>query len=280
MEVKQIQLCELTEDGFAFLDVTDTHTPDLQGQSLLFDGLAFGICIKGYFRFRINYKEYALKAGEMFVVLPRYLFTCIESAPDASLKMLLVSLDFIRHLPVPIEWEWLRVADLAPCVPLSEDRLKDMEGLYNLIGRYTGNDRRSVQIRHSLTLALLLIAIPLVEQAALESKEQKLSRQETLTRRFFDLLLKHFEEERRVAFYAGQLCVTPKYLSAAVKTVTRYSVQEWIQEAVITQAKSYLRTTDLPVQEISEKLHFLTASSFVRFFRQHTGVTPLEFRKS
>ncbi|MBO8437436.1 MAG: helix-turn-helix domain-containing protein [Bacteroidetes bacterium] len=37
--------------------------------------------------------------------------------------------------------------------------------------------------------------------------------------------------------------------------------------------------SDFSVQQISELLHFQTPSSFVRFFRQHTGFTPSVYRR-
>lgn len=112
-----------------------------------------------------------------------------------------------------------------------------------------------------------------------ENKKKACSRQETLTRRFFDLMFKHYKTDRSVSFYADRLCVTPKYLSSNVKEVTGHPVQKWMTEIVIADVKRRLRTTDQSVQQISEELHFLTASSFIRFFRTHVGCTPLEYRK-
>lgn len=92
-------------------------------------------------------------------------------------------------------------------------------------------------------------------------------------------MLQNYESQRRVSFYADKLCVTPKNLAKVVKGVTGHSVQEWINEVVVIEAKRCLKTSDMSVFQISERLHFMTPSSFVRFFRQHTGFTPLEYRK-
>lgn len=50
-----------------------------------------------------------------------------------------------------------------------------------------------------------------------------LSYQERLTRRFFDLVSQHYLTRHNVSFYADQLCVTPKSLSAAIKNTTRHT---------------------------------------------------------
>lgn len=64
-----------------------------------------------------------------------------------------------------------------------------------------------------------------------------------------------------------------------IKSVTGYSIQKWINEVIIIEAKRYIKTTTYTIQQISEELNFHTSSSFVRLFKQHTGYTPLEYRK-
>lgn len=105
-----------------------------------------------------------------------------------------------------------------------------------------------------------------------------LNRQEKITDEFFRLLINNFKEQRAVAFYADKLCFTPKYLSSVVKKVTGYTIQEWINEMVINHTKNLLKMTDKTVLEISEELNFSNPSFFGRFFKQYTGLTPLQFR--
>jgi AraC-like DNA-binding protein len=95
---------------------------------------------------------------------------------------------------------------------------------------------------------------------------------------FFELLAVHYTTERRVAFYASKLCVTPKYLTTMVKEVTGLSILEWINNVTVLNIKRLLRTSQATIQQISEELNFQTPSTFVRYFRQHTGTTPLKYR--
>ena len=75
----------------------------------------------------------------------------------------------------------------------------------------------------------------------------------------FEMLVKLIEEnfmrERTVAFYADQLCLTPKYLSVIVKSVCGKTVQQ-----------------------IASDLSFPNASSFGTFFKKHTGLSPKNYR--
>lgn len=129
-----------------------------------------------------------------------------------------------------------------------------------------------------LALSIILMVASLFGNPRL-NPDNACSRQKNITRSFFDLLFHHYETKRNVAFYADKLCITPKYLTTVVKSVTDYSVQNWINEVVLIEARRQIKTTELTIQQISERLHFPTASSFVRFFRMHTGHTPLYYRK-
>lgn len=54
---------------------------------------------------------------------------------------------------------------------------------------------------------------------------------------------------------------------------------QWIDRALVREAKVLLHHTAMPVAEVAEKLGFATPSFFIRFFRQQTGHTPLQYRK-
>lgn len=104
-------------------------------------------------------------------------------------------------------------------------------------------------------------------------------RQEQLTDDFFRLLSTHYRSEHNVGFYAERLHRTPKYFSGAIRRISGRSVSDWIATMLISDSKLLLQNTDMTVLEISEELGFSSPSVFVQFFRHHTGITPLQFRK-
>ncbi|PXV66283.1 AraC-like DNA-binding protein [Dysgonomonas alginatilytica] len=94
------------------------------------------------------------------------------------------------------------------------------------------------------------------------------------------LLLTHYREERSVAFYADKMCLTSKYLSKIIKEISGKSILEWISETVIMASKALLKSSEMTVLQISEELNFPNPSFFSRFFKKHTGMTPIEYRES
>lgn len=100
-----------------------------------------------------------------------------------------------------------------------------------------------------------------------------------LADRFLDMLAEFHMTERKVSFYAGKLGLTPKYLSGLVKEVTGRSAPEWIDNFVIMEAKNMLRYSDMPIKEIVGRLNFADQPTFHKFFKYHTGITPMQYRR-
>lgn len=64
------------------------------------------------------------------------------------------------------------------------------------------------------------------------------------------------------------------------KRVTGETPNTYRQSVLCEMASELLVTTDLSIEEISERLNFSSASYFRKVFRKHTGKTPKEVRKS
>lgn len=97
---------------------------------------------------------------------------------------------------------------------------------------------------------------------------------------FMHLLRAHFTTERSMSFYADKLCISPKYLSLIVKEATGMTATEWIDRIVILEAKNLLRYSGKNIQQIAYALNFRNQSAFGKFFKNQTGSSPSEFRKS
>ena len=85
--------------------------------------------------------------------------------------------------------------------------------------------------------------------------------------------------ERGVAFYAGQLFLSPKYLSELSKSMCGYTVQQLVFKAITRKAMSLLDSTNMTVAEIADKFRFPNPSSFGTFFSKQTGMSPQKYRE-
>ena len=80
--------------------------------------------------------------------------------------------------------------------------------------------------------------------------------------------MKHFKENKDVAFYADKLCITSKYLTMVIKETSGKSAKDWIVEYVILEIKTLLKNTNMNIQEIAIRTNF--AKVFARTFLQKT----------
>ncbi|RKF36831.1 transcriptional regulator [Sphingobacterium siyangense] len=81
-----------------------------------------------------------------------------------------------------------------------------------------------------------------------------------------------------VCWCASQLNLSSNYFGDLVKKHTGKSAQEYIQSKVIEVAKSKIYDSEKSLSQIANEMGFRYPSSFTRFFKQHVGFTPNEFR--
>ena len=69
-------------------------------------------------------------------------------------------------------------------------------------------------------------------------------------------------------------------LTALMKEELGCTAIEYLMQYRITIAKKQLSFTDVPIKDIANMVGFKTVQHFSRIFKQHTGTSPAEFRKS
>lgn len=80
------------------------------------------------------------------------------------------------------------------------------------------------------------------------------------------------------ADYAHAQGISLNYLNRTVKNATGKPVSTWIDIARLNKAKRLLKDTEERVIDIAAAVGMYDQAYFSRFFRQHTGMSPSEFR--
>lgn len=113
-----------------------------------------------------------------------------------------------------------------------------------------------------------------------EEDGKPLTRKDELASEFVSLVRENYRGERSVAFYADKMCITPKYLSQAVKDSMGRTALDVIDEFCIVECKTLLKSTNLTIDQISSKMNFLSGSLFGKYFHRITGMSPRAYRSS
>lgn len=90
----------------------------------------------------------------------------------------------------------------------------------------------------------------------------------------------HLDSDVSVSEIAEFAGMNPEYLTKLFKKNTGYTLKEYIVNEKMESAKMLLATTTLPVTLISSHVGYGNYSNFTRSFKQLTGCTPMEYRKS
>ena len=107
-----------------------------------------------------------------------------------------------------------------------------------------------------------------------------LGKSEQITHDFTQLVMRHYSQERNVAFYAEKLGITQAHLSTTIRQVTGKTCLEIIASMVIMDAKAQLKSTEASVQSIAYSLNFTNMSFFGKYFKRHVGISPQEYRNN
>ena len=107
-----------------------------------------------------------------------------------------------------------------------------------------------------------------------------------LLEKFDDLLNEYFNNDEllrqgvpTVAYLAGNLNLSPSYLSDMLRSLTGQNAQQHIHGRLIEKAKEILSSTSLSVSEVAYSLGFEYSQSFSKLFKNKTNFSPLEFRQ-
>lgn len=240
------------------------------------------LCNKGKATLVLDDVSYTFKRNHSLFLLPGTILHCPNHSADFEVRYFAFSAELFSEAAYRIPIEFMHLLKSHPIQQLEAAGCKNLDMWLRIID-YTYRDKenrfRNLIIKNRLQNALL----EAYDMVLRHSDERLLhtesnSRQQEIFTRFMDLVGLHYGEEREVAYYAEQLCISTRYLSTIVRNVTGNTAKGLIDHMVILEVKSLLKTTDLSVQEIAYRLHFPDQSYLGRFFRKHTGESPTHFR--
>ena len=80
-------------------------------------------------------------------------------------------------------------------------------------------------------------------------------------------------------YLAEKLHLNPAYLSRIFKEATGKNFMEYLTAFRIEKSKVLLIESDMKVKELCEHMGYTNANYFIKLFKEHTGVTPGEYRQ-
>lgn len=273
---------ELAEDFF-ISRINGDDNLDMLRPPCRFDGYVIFFCVKGNLSVNINLRSFIVRENSLIFYVPGNI---VQFDDFKGMECVLVAAS--SNLISSLRFDFGKLYDNSlmalenPCIYLDEDEFKMCSKYYDL----TSSLLTSKQ--HYLRDSLMCLGSSLFYYLGNVWKDRIVKadgetngslRTKIVFESFMKLVLEHHNSERSIAFYANKLCLSPKYLSQLVKKVSGKSAPEWIDSFVVLEAKNLLKYSDMGIKEISYKLNFNSPAIFYRFFKAHTGLTPMEYRR-
>jgi AraC-like DNA-binding protein len=245
--------------------------------------IVMALCKKGEASYSVDTRPQSVKPGDLIFISERHIVDNYKASPDFEGLFILVSTEFYHSFVMNVKnvSSLLLFSMSNPVVALTAHEIQVYGNYYQTIRQKMADTTH--HYRTNLIKALLLAmfydmsnVIWRVEQS--DSKTTR-KRADALFAQFISLLDENFRTERHVSWYAEQLGITPKYLSEIVKQVSKRTPNDWIDSYVLLEIRVLLKNTTKSIKEIAEAINFPNQSFFGKFFKEHMGMSPSEFRK-
>jgi AraC-like DNA-binding protein/quercetin dioxygenase-like cupin family protein len=133
----------------------------------------------------------------------------------------------------------------------------------------------------SMLNQILVILLRQVDAPAAKLKTSNAVHSENeIIRRAQQYISTHIREKLTIPTVAGQIDVSPSYLTALFHKNLQISPGEYIRRIKLQESKQMIRENSMTFTEIAAALQYSTVHHFSRQFKEKFGITPTEYAKS
>lgn len=248
------------------------------------------ICTEGMAQFDYDGQQIQLRKNDLFLYMAHSVASNFMSSPDFNCRQIWFTRSELWNINMYSE---VSLADLTylkqhPVVHLTADDVRLLDDYFQLLCRRMRDQSPMLymDIVRSLVSTMMLEMLCMMRR---DIKQHEVPEDQENTnpgfhkRRLADKFMQLVEQSdgriRKVDDFAKQLNVSSKYLSAILKETINRRPSMMIEHFTMGAIERRLRFTDMTMQEIANDLKFANASFFGKYVKEHTGMTPLEYRK-
>ncbi len=279
-DVKSWGNTEYFSEGLVLADcVGDSPIPQ---EATRMNFILMALCLNGNAKYTIDTREQAVAPGDLLFISERHIVDNYEATPDFECMCIMLSTEYYHSFIQNVK----NVSSLLlfsmnnPVVPLTTREREVYRHYFQVIREKMADG--SHHFRNELVKTLLLAMFYDMSNVIyrVEHKSTKVqTRADVIFSQFIQLLEKNFREQHRVSWYAEQMCITPKYLSQIIGQVSNNTPTEWIDKYVLLELRVLLRNSEMSIKEITDYMNFPNQSFLGKYFKEHMGVSPKEYRK-
>ena len=250
------------------------------------DAFAIGYTTQGYSLFEFNNDIHRLEAGSVFILAPTHSCRLVECSADYKVRLLLLDSNghnLSVHLNYLVKSERWTQTYFNPVIKLNKE---ESDRMNTCLDRIAAEIIRPECPNRTAILRLVttwhhveLDNIMQLHMKEIADNSKPLTRQQTLARQLYRLIVNNYRKEHQVKFYSEQMCLTSQYLNQITTNIFGKTLSAIISDLLFSTARSMILASEMSLQEISDELNFADQASFSKFIKKTAGVSPSTMRK-
>lgn len=246
------------------------------------ESLLFGLCLQGQAEYTIDTMPRAVRQGNIIIVSAGQVVDKLILSPDCRGMVIMVDYAFFNEVIKNVHdlSSLFLFARNHPVYALDEPTIRTISRYYELLREKVMDETHLYrrQVVQSL-FATMVIDLSNAMSRIQDLGNTRRTRSEKIFTDFIKLVEQDFRFERHVEWYARALCISPKYLSEVVKSISHRTPSDWIDSYVTLELRVMLRNTTFSIKEISDQLSFPNQSFMGKYFKERVGMSPSDYRK-
>lgn len=241
-----------------------------------------GLIVRGSITMRVGRERVTFHAGDFFIIPGNTVHQWLTCSSDAIIHEIVFHADSIRMHPT-------HYFQKSFVQPLIEDRLEmprllqpghpAYDAIYDQMMRLESCRIYEKNFKHHRLSVLINVCLELMPYCRVVSDEIPIPdpghEGVKLCMRY---LHNHHIRKITIPMVAEYCHLHPNYLSAVFRQYTGVSIVEYLTRIRIESAQRLLKE-DLPISKVAELSGFHSECLFYRKFKDHTGMTPMAYRK-
>ena len=232
----------------------------------------------------LSNRTYLLNRGDLIFIPQHEIHQTLDAdSPDHERILIYFRRDFLPADSPECETLIQKLFDAASASQVIRFNISDQNQVENLLHKML-QESHNQSSSHRLFLQTLLVQLLILSarqsHAGYEEPFKHPSSMHEKVSEIVQYINDHFAEPLNLATVAGQFYISPYYLCRIFKEATGFTFNEYLSGVRLKEAQKLLRETRLKIIQIVEKAGFGSVSQFGRIFKEATGISPFNYRKT
>ncbi len=271
--------------GFFVHQISGHDLLDLFGNApTKIDACCLCYVVRGNIKVMVNIKDFNVVTNDFMVLFQGVIIQILEVSDDALVSIEAYSSAFLKqvnfwHIISPIMQHIIK----NPVFSLNEEVGNFYRESFDIMKKAASFGASFMT--HSIAESALVVAIDMLAGAIRSGMVKGViikssSRDQVIVGEFMKSALENYRSEHKIAFYAHEASLSLSHFCNVISKSTGMTAQHIIMNLIIMDAKIQLKSSDIAVREIAQSLGFTSPTTFNRYFKTYTGMTPNDYRNA